>query len=390
MKVSNNPKIYFWANLIGNISFLAPVMTLFYFHRGLGFPDIFNILIIIVATMFLFEVPTGVFADKYGSRASLIFGQILTVLISIAYAFAQGQIVWYLIAFFIGIAVTFFSGCDEALIYDSLKESRKEKTMSVVWGKIQSATHLPAIFAIILGAIIAKDLLEWQFLILVGLGVLVGIVKLVLILFIKNPKKQYSEINQPVNFKNFFEGIKIIKKYPKLLLLFMNETLVLIPIHVFNNFYQPYFLESGISVEFFGIIAGLGSALMYFALNKINWLEKRMIRTDITYLTGLGIFLAYVVAAFTRSVFLAILVYFVIRTFTHLRLPVFSQIKNSYIPSKFRATTLSTLSMIDSFFDILIFVGLGIISSLGLTWILAGSAMVVLIGLFFPIFEKRN
>ena len=122
ISIHNNPKIYFWAKLLGSISLLTPVMSLFYLHRGLVYSDFFILLLIIFITMFLFEVPTGAFADKYGPKASMIFGQSLAIISAILLIFANTKFEFYLISFLTGIVITFFSGCDEAFIYDSLKE----------------------------------------------------------------------------------------------------------------------------------------------------------------------------------------------------------------------------------------------------------------------------
>lgn len=87
----------------------------------------------------------------------------------------------------------------------------------------------------------------------------------------------------------------------------------------------------------------------------------------------------------TKSIFLALLVFFVIKLCNQVRYPVMSQIKNEHIPSGSRATTLSLLSMIDSFFDVLVFASLGVISNLGLSYVFLGSAVVVFVGLLFPV-----
>ena len=47
MTIENNYRIYYWANLLGSIGFMGPVMSLFYLHRGLQYSDFFILLIII-------------------------------------------------------------------------------------------------------------------------------------------------------------------------------------------------------------------------------------------------------------------------------------------------------------------------------------------------------
>lgn len=390
IKVKNNPKIYFWANLLGGVSFIAPVFTLFYLHRGLVYSDIFVLLSIIVVSMFLFEVPTGIFADKYGSKASLITGQILSILIGILFIFAWDRWMFYFISALTGLAVTFFSGCDEAFIYDSLKELRKEKQMSKIWGKISSATFLPSIIGVVAGSFLAKDLLEWQFVLLLLLGLIFSVSKLVILFFLKNPKSHYTKLKRKNPFHHVKKGWNILKKNKSLLILFMNETLVLIPIHVFNKFDQPFFLDNGILVATIGLIYAVNAIISFFVLQNIEWFEKKLSRKKIVIVSGIAVLLGYICAAFINSWIAAIVIYIVVKNGISLRMPVLSHIKNEYIPSGSRATTLSMLSMIDSAFDVLIFTMLGFVSNLGLSAIFIGSAVIVFIGLLFPIKEKMK
>lgn len=390
ISINNNPKIYFWANLLGSVSFLTPVMSLFYLHRGLVYSDFFILLLIIVITMFLFEVPTGAFADKYGPKASMIFGQFLAIISAVLLIFANTKFEFYLISFLTGIAITFFSGCDEALIYDSLKEQKKEKTMSKMWGKIQSATYIPAIITVIAGAIIAKDLTENQFLILIYIGLFFAITKLVPLFLLKNPDTYYKKLNRQSPFYHVGEGIKFLRKTPYLLLIFLNETLVFIPLHVFNKFDQPFLIDNGLAVALLGVLYAISSLFAYFISQNINFIEKKIPTKTIIGITGIGILLAYLSAAFVKNIYVAILIFFILRLSNVIRYPIFSQIKNDYIPSGSRATTLSLLSMIDSFFDVIIFSSLAFIANMGLPIIFLGSAIIVFIGLLFPVKLKSD
>lgn len=104
MAVKDNPKIFFWASLVGSVSFLGPVTSLFYLHRGLEYSDFLVMLIFIVVSMFVFEVPTGAFADKYGPKASFITGQTLSIIILAIMIFADNRIYFYLISVLTGLA----------------------------------------------------------------------------------------------------------------------------------------------------------------------------------------------------------------------------------------------------------------------------------------------
>ena len=142
MSVKNNPKIYFWAQLFGSVSFIAPVLALFFLHRGLLLSDILVLFVIDVVFSLIFEIPTGTVADRFGYKISLIISQVLLIASMVIWIFAFDKYMFYAAAAIAGISCTFHSGVKSALIYESLKENGKEKTMSKVWGKIMSAPQI--------------------------------------------------------------------------------------------------------------------------------------------------------------------------------------------------------------------------------------------------------
>src|SRR3989338_2015857 len=127
--VLSNPTKYFWITLFQNSSFLAPVLTLFYVRRGLDYQQIFILYSVIVVSMFLFEVPTGLFGDKYSRKMSIVVGLVGWIIFTVGLLFADTFWEFFFLFILWGINVTFASGCDEAMIYDSLKQVKKEKQM---------------------------------------------------------------------------------------------------------------------------------------------------------------------------------------------------------------------------------------------------------------------
>jgi MFS family permease len=138
----HNARQLFWATLFGSVSFLEPVLVLFYFARGLGAGSIFALLLCFSLSVFVFELPTGAFADKFGPKASFLTGTVVSIAAKSLLLFAFVPWLFYLSRVLDGFAATFFSGADETLIYESLKEGGQQERMSAVWGK----SNLPPIF----------------------------------------------------------------------------------------------------------------------------------------------------------------------------------------------------------------------------------------------------
>jgi len=356
--VLSNPTKYFWITLFQKSSFLAPVLTLFYVQRGLDYQQIFILYTVIVISMFLFEVPTGIFGDKYGRKMSIVAGLVGCIIFTIGLLFANTFWEFFFLFILLGITLTFASGSDEAMIYDSLKQGKKEKQMQKYMGRIVSARFLPLVIIAPIGSIIAKDLTSFQFTLLILGNLLFAIIAFFISLSLVEPKVESGphEIRSP--FTLFKMSVQHIRNSPKLVSMFMNKTLILIPgSHLFAILWQPYLQTSEVPIVFFGILTAVSSLIIFLLNQNINKIESKFNGRRIIFYTGLLPLLAFVFGALFQNILVALLFYFVVRITIWLRNPIFSQYMNEHIESHNRATVLSSLSMIDSFFDIIILIG---------------------------------
>ena len=382
--VLSNPTKYFWITLFQSSSFLAPVLTLFYLQRGLDYQQIFIFYTSIVVSMFLFEVPTGIFGDKYGRKTSIVAGLVGWIIFTFGLLFADTFWEFFFLFILSGITLTFASGSDEAMIYDSLKQVKKEKQMKKYMGKIISARFLPLIIIAPLGSIIAKDLTSFQFTSLILGNLLFTIIAFFISLSLVEPKVESGphEIRSP--FTLFKMSIQHIRNSPKLVSMFMNKTLILIPgSHLFAILWQPYLQTSGVPIFFFGILTAISSLIIFLLNQNINKIDSILNGRRIIFYTGLLPLVAFVLGALFQNILLALLFYFVIKIAIWLRDPIFSQYLNEHIESHNRATVLSSLSMIDSFFDVIIFLSAAFITKISLSYSFLFSAGLMLLALLF-------
>ena len=381
MGVLNNHRKYFWLKAFLHCGLLQPVLTLFLISRGLNYFEIFSLFVTIVVSMLIFEVPTGIIGDKYGRKVSIICGLVGFSIFNFLLLFADSFSFFLAIYFLEGINITFMSGSDEALIYDSLKQKRKQKQMKKYWAKITSAQFLPLIFITPIAAFIAKDLTEPQFTILILGHVVFTLVALIIAFTLVEPKKSSGphEIRSPKVL--FLSAVKHIKKSPALVRLFMNKTLIIIPgFHIFFLLWQPYFQQSGIPIAYFGIIMSIGSLVLFVLLRNMHIFKPSK---KYLFYTALLPMLAFGIASVFTGILAALIFYFTIRIIVWIREPIFSQFMNDHIESHNRATVLSSLSMIDSFFDVIIFLSAGYITSISISFSFLFSAGIMLIALVF-------
>ncbi|WP_456275181.1 MFS transporter [Bacillus sp. AK128] len=387
---THNIRIMFWIRFFGTINFIAPVLTLFYLGRGLEASHILLLQIFWSGAVLIGEVPGGIVADRFGAKISFLIGVVLKIGSLVLLIFAYEPWMFFLFSAINGFSVTFFSGADEALVYESLKEDNDHHRMDRAMGKIQSAGFVSMILAVIFGAYFAKDLQDNQFVFLIIFGVMFHLIELVLIFFVRNPSNYGMYRENP--FRQVASGVRAIKKAPTLLLLFINFTLVFIPADsVYEAFNQPIFTEAGLPVVMIGVLYALAAVLGFITSQSVGWFTKHFSRKLLMNITGslaaLGLLLS---ALLGESLWFVIGAFFILRMGQAIRRPIYSQLKNDLIPSEIRATTLSLISVLDSAFDLIIFGLLSVIALKGITGILLASSLIALIGTLTPIQTKMN
>ncbi len=386
---SHNIRLLFWAELFGSVRFLQPVLTLFYFARGLDEPLILVVLTFFSLGVLVGEIPTGVFADRFGAKQSFLLGSVMAIIGYSLLYIAFDPWVFFLSSFLTGFAATFFSGADEALIYESLKQSKEEHLMDRAMGQIGSATFIVAIVAVIIGAVLAKDLTESQFRLLISLSLIFMSVQFVLLLFVQNPPSQGGYTKSMA--QQVRAGMQAIRETPQVLWMFINITLVFIPVGaIFAKFDQKLLVDAGLPVFWIGIVYAIASMIGFIASRSIGWMTARIDRVTLLFVTGMIAVLGLVSAAlFQGYLWIILTVIFLLKLVSAIRYPVYSQLSNDIIPSNVRATTISLLSILDSCFDLLVFTSIGLIAVNGFTPMFIGCAIIALVGVLIPITPKK-
>ncbi|MFZ2189282.1 MAG: MFS transporter, partial [Candidatus Magasanikiibacteriota bacterium] len=169
-----------------------------------------SIFSVVQLTAAIFELPTGILSDFVGRRKTMILGALTYVFAFVLYA--VGQFYWVLIlgAILEGLARSFYSGNNEALLYDSLKEEDKTDDLSQVMGKIGSMGQWALASSGLLGGIVAS----WSLSLVMWISVIPQVICLILALMIRDSgvvKNEESNIYAHLkeSAKNFFSNEKL-------------------------------------------------------------------------------------------------------------------------------------------------------------------------------------
>jgi len=155
MDYSRNIKILTWQGFLIGFSLWSPIAAIYFsqvsgsFVLGLSIFSIANI------SGAIFEVPTGLFSDLIGRKYTTMLGGLAYTLSGIFYAIGGNY--WWLVlgAIWGGLGRSFYSGNNDALLFDSLKKSERKEELEKFMGFIGSAEQWALGIAGLLGGILA-------------------------------------------------------------------------------------------------------------------------------------------------------------------------------------------------------------------------------------------
>jgi len=140
MKLQSNIWKYYLFCFFRSLLFHVPIFIVYWS----GYLSLFEVMIVgvvLTAAGIVFEVPSGIFADLYGRKLSIQLGTLTIILAYVLFIAAPGLgaltgsfFLWFFLAeAVIGVGKSFFSGADSALLYDSLKQLKKEHLFKKIY-----------------------------------------------------------------------------------------------------------------------------------------------------------------------------------------------------------------------------------------------------------------
>jgi MFS family permease len=183
--MERNIKLLSVFNFFLDFKFHSAVLII-YFSRVTGSyllaTSLFSVVMISSAA---FEIPTGIYSDIIGRKKTVILGAVSATISAILYA--AGHSYWPLFAgaLLLGLSRAWYSGNNDALLWDSVRESGSKKTFAHYLGTTSSMFQLALMISAVVGSIIA----QWSFPVIMWLSVVPQIICLIISFSLKNPKR---------------------------------------------------------------------------------------------------------------------------------------------------------------------------------------------------------
>ncbi|MBT3314761.1 MAG: MFS transporter [Anaerolineae bacterium] len=360
MKRNFNPtKIYLFIEVAASIFFpMIFVASSLYQVTVAGLTPLELVLVgtTLEIAAFLFEIPTGIVADIYSRRLSIIIGYLLMGAGFLVEGFFPAffpillaQVIW-------GLGYTFTSGASQAWISDEIGEEKANRLFLRATSVGLYASLLGMALAALVGGQNAALPIRWG-----GLGiVLIGVV-LALTMpesgFKPTPREDRDTWEQMIH--TFKEGVSAVRSRPRL------KTILGIGLfyglysegfdrlwvkHILDSFELPAFF-AGNQVAFFSALKAVGTVLTILVMRPIekslDTSKPQAIGRAMLFVTG-TISASLLGFAFSPLLGLTIGAFLVIMILRKIAIPLYTSWVNQKLDSGTRATVLSISSQVDA------------------------------------------
>ena len=348
--MNHQPMYYFLTSSRAFILYLVFTLNTIYYVSDAGLNPLQLVLVgtILELTVFVFEIPTGLIADYFGRKKSIVFGLFI---IGLAHLLEGSYPTFWAIAiaaFIWGVGWTFISGAEEAWIADELNNQQLDK----VFLKGAKLSSLASFVGIIVSVLLAKFLSVQSTILIAGcLFIVSSTVVSILMRETKFVKAKESSIKRHIT--NSLKGnFHQIKDNPTLKLLAVVTFVIGLGSEGFDRLWGAHFittfqLDEEQSIYWFGAFFAVAFVMNVIILKGLERINKNYYSIILISINSL-LFFMMLGFAFTNHFIIAIAFYWLIEGLRNVNYPLISVMTNERLQSEGRATALSMFGQLDA------------------------------------------
>lgn len=373
-------------------SLIAATYVLFLLSKGL---DVFQVMLVNMAFMvgnFIFEIPTGAYADYFGRKKSIILSSFFLMLCLLIY-FESSNIFMFIAAELVAaLAFTFASGALDAWMVDSMDDKSYVGKVDFIFSHAAIIGKVAALLGGLIGAYIGTVNLALPF----GAGAVVALASLLVsIFFIKEHFTQRKTLNFVSSLAQVGQvakdSITYGIKHKVILWLIFSSILATFAFQPLNMYWSPRLNElAGDKIWLMGWVwAGMSLFMMFGSFAVRELLKREKTYSWILIVTALFLAVPILLASLSNIFTLVLISFLTYEIGRGMLTPAHKAYMNKYIPGEQRATVLSFDSMMGKFGAALGLVILGLVAknySIQISWLISGILLLLLV----PIYARAS
>jgi MFS family permease len=133
--VKQNIKLIALFNLFTDFDLYSAILVIYFANITGSYILAMSLYSIVMVSSAIFEIPTGVFSDYIGRRKTMIMGAISSIVSVVFYAIGTNYPILIVGALFEGLRRAWYSGNNDALLYEILADNNQKEEYDHYLGK---------------------------------------------------------------------------------------------------------------------------------------------------------------------------------------------------------------------------------------------------------------
>lgn len=342
MFLNNIQKMHLVHFLITLHFFGAVLIPFFTDFGGLNFTQIMILQSWFMLWGFLLEIPTGTIADFFGRKFSLAASGIVGAIAAIVYVSAPNFYVFLLAEFLWALGAALLSGADTAMLYDTLKQEKREKESKKILSSYESYGLAGILAGAPIGSIIAANFGVVAPMIATAVPFFLSAL---VVLTVPEPKV-FRAVKRENYFKILRESLSFFAKHRTLKIFTLDIAFVGGVSYIMIWLFQPLLKSIGVPIFWYGFVQAAFVVGEILILRSIDFFEKIFGgNKKYLFLSTLIIGTSFVFTGFVKFVPAVLVAIILVCSLGLTRPTIMGNYANKYIPTAKRATILSAISM---------------------------------------------
>lgn len=392
--------------LLKNLRFFEPYMIIFFLISGLSLFHVGLLYSIREVIVYVFEIPSGVIADRYGKKTELYACFIFYIISFVIFFLGSTFFIFAIAMFFYALGEAFRSGTHKSIIMAYLDQEEIKDSKSKVYGTTRSYSLIGSTIMSLISIVFVLYLPEIRYLFLIAIIPYT----LDLLLIMSYPDSLNERHDSNFNFKEFIthniESIKYAFSHWKITGLLLNASSYQAGFKSIKDYIQPLIVSMALGFMVFDslsedehskIYIGVIYAVIYltsaFASKQAHKIERIGSPKKIVQFMWLfsGVLLI-LLSAFTGSIVVVFLVFLFLYIFLNLRRPLMVERLGDTVESEKRASMLSVEAQTTSLMVAVFAPIIGLIAdySMPLLFSIVGYVMVLIFIISTLISQKQK
>jgi MFS family permease len=236
-----------------DLVFIYAVDKLLFLDRGLSLVQIALLMSLWAAANLLFEVPSGILADKWNRRYLLITSAAARALLCVVWFFSNDFLGFLLGFVFLAISQASLSGTIQAYLYDSLAIHGREKQFERFWGRIEATRSIGLFCAWTVGGLVSTVSFSPALLLSFGSGLICVIFAYLL------PNVAKTKTIETNSFRHLKQTLLYAIGHKMILRVLLLTAIVRSSYVVIDEYWAVYFSFIDIPPAQFGFLVGVST-----------------------------------------------------------------------------------------------------------------------------------